>query len=45
MVESFMDHLLKDGSSPIPFEELYAVTQASFKVLESIKNGGAQVEI
>lgn len=45
MVESFMVHLLKDGSSPIPFEELYAVTQASFKVLKSIKNGGAQVEI
>ena len=45
MVEAFVNGLLKDGQQPIPFEEIIAVTKASFKVLESIKHGGQQVEI
>lgn len=45
MVEAFLNGLLKDGAAPIPFEETYAVTRSTFAVLESIKNGGAQVEI
>lgn len=45
MVTAFMNGLLKDGRAPIPFEEIVAVTKASFKVLESIKSGGEQVVI
>jgi polar amino acid transport system substrate-binding protein len=45
MVEAFVDGLLKDGLAPIPFEEIVAVTKASFKVLESIKRGGEQVDL
>ena len=45
MVEAFVNGLLTDGRAPIPFEEIVAVTRASFKVLESIKQGGAQVHI
>ena len=45
MVEAFVDRLLKDGQAPIPFEDIVAVTKASFKVLESIKRVGEQVEI
>jgi polar amino acid transport system substrate-binding protein len=45
MVEAFVDGLLKDGQAPIPFEEIVAVTKASFKVLESIKRGGEQVDV
>lgn len=39
MVEAFINGLLKDGQSPIPMEDIFAVTSATFKVLESIKNG------
>lgn len=45
MVEAFINGLLKDGNVPIPFEDLVAVTKASFRVLESIKNGGQQVDV
>jgi predicted dehydrogenase/threonine dehydrogenase-like Zn-dependent dehydrogenase len=45
MVEAFMNGILKNGSAPIAIDEIYAVTSASFKVLESIKNGGQQVDI
>ena len=45
MVESFVNGLLADGNAPIPFHDVVAVTKASFKVLESIKRGGEQVEI
>lgn len=45
MVEAFVDGLLKDGKAPISIEEIVSVTKASFKVLESVKNGGEQVEI
>lgn len=45
MVTTFVEGLLKDGKAPIPFSEIVAVTRASFKVLESIKLGGQQVDI
>ena len=45
MVKSYMDGLLTDGAAPIPFDEIIAVTKASFQVLESIKSGGEKVSI
>lgn len=45
MVNAFLNGLLTDGQAPIPFEDIVAVTKASFKVLESIKRGGEQVDI
>ena len=45
MVEAFVNGLLKEGKAPIPFKEVIAVTKASFKVLESIKQGGKQIDI
>ena len=45
MVTAFIDGLLNDGQAPIPFAEIVYVTKASFKVLESIKRGGEQVDI
>jgi hypothetical protein len=45
MVEAFMNGILDRGIAPIPVNEIYAVTSASFKVLESIKNGGLQIDI
>lgn len=45
MVNAFLDGLLKEGKPAIAFEEIVAVTKASFKVLESIKSGGAQIDI
>jgi len=45
MVNAFVNDLLAHGKAPIPFEDIVAVTKASFKVLESVKCGGEQVEI
>ncbi len=45
MVSAFIGGLLSNGQAPISFEEIVAVTKASFKVLESIKRGGDQVDI
>src|SRR5690606_925836 len=39
MVEAFVNGLLKDGQSPIPMQDIFAVTRATLKVLESIQNG------
>ena len=40
MVEGFINGIIANGNAPIPFSEIVAVTKASFKVLESIKNNG-----
>jgi predicted dehydrogenase/threonine dehydrogenase-like Zn-dependent dehydrogenase len=40
MVEGFINGIITNGNAPIPFSEIVAVTKASFKVLESIKNNG-----
>ncbi|WCO01126.1 bi-domain-containing oxidoreductase [Psychroserpens ponticola] len=45
MVSAFVNGLLTNGKAPIPFEDIVAVTKASFGVLESVKRGGQQVEI
>ncbi len=45
MMTAFFNGLLETGEAPISFNEIYAVTKASFDVLESIKQGGAQIKI
>lgn len=45
MVNAFVNGVLKEGNAPIPFNEVIAVTKASFKVLESLKEGGQQVHV
>ena len=45
MVNAFVNGLLTNGQAPISFDEIVAVTKASFGVLESVKRGGEQVEI
>jgi len=45
MVNCFFEGLLKTGKSLIEFSEIYSVTKASFRVLDSIKNGGEQITI
>ena len=45
MVKSFIDGILSNGTAPIPLTEIISVTKASFKVLESISENGAQIEI
>ena len=45
MTENYLESLLKTGVSIIPQEEIFGVTLATFKVLESIKNGGKQIEL
>lgn len=45
MIEAFVNGLLKDGQSPIPMQDIFAVTRATFKVIESIKNGSQPYEV
>lgn len=45
MVGAFIDSLLRDGSSPIAFDDIYAVTKACFLVLESVRNGSQLVSL
>lgn len=45
MVEGFVNGIISNGSVPIAFTEIVAVTKASFKVLESISKNGTQIEV
>jgi predicted dehydrogenase len=45
MVEGFVNGIIDNGSAPIPFSEIVAVTKTSFKVLESISANGALIEV
>jgi len=45
MVKLFFEDLLNTGKTPIDFSEIYSVFKATFKVIESIKNGGKQIII
>ena len=45
MVESFVNGIITKGNAPISFSEIVAVTKASFKVLESISENGAQIKV
>jgi len=40
MVESFVSSIESKGNVPIPFEETYLTTLATFKAMQSIYNGG-----
>lgn len=40
MVESFVSSIESKGKVPIPFEETYLITLATFKAMQSINNGG-----
>lgn len=45
MVGAFIDGLLKDGSSPIPYEDIYAVSKAAFLTLKSLQNGSKPYDV
>lgn len=45
MIERYFDSLLNSGKSLISNQEIFRVTNASFMILESLKNGGKQIEI
>ena len=45
MVESYFDSLLKHGKPPISQEDIYNVTIATFKAVESLKNKGQQISL
>lgn len=40
MVESFISSIESNGNVPIPIEETYVITLATFKAMKSIYNGG-----
>ncbi|MCF8396442.1 MAG: bi-domain-containing oxidoreductase [Melioribacteraceae bacterium] len=44
MTRAFIDGL-KNGNTPISYQEVYAVTSASFAVLDSLKEGGKQIKL
>jgi predicted dehydrogenase len=39
MIHNFIESIIKGNPSPIPFEDISAVTKACFAVIESLKNG------
>ena len=45
MVESFIESIKNGTNSPIPMNEIFAVTRSTFKVMESINNGGKSVKV
>lgn len=45
MVEQYINNLLVNKGALISMEEIYAVTKTTFKVIESIKCGGKQIDI
>lgn len=45
MVHAFLNELIKTGNSPIPMEDIFSVTRATFRVIDSIQNGGATIRI
>lgn len=45
MVAQYFDSLLNSGETLIPNQEIFRVTMASFMVLESLKDGGKQIDI
>jgi len=44
MIKAFLSGI-RTGNSPIPYKEIYAVTSASFAVLESLEAGGKQITL
>jgi predicted dehydrogenase/threonine dehydrogenase-like Zn-dependent dehydrogenase len=45
MVGAFIESLLKNGSSPIPYEDIYAVSKAAFLTLKSLQNGSKPYDV
>ena len=45
MVGTFIDSLLKDGSSPIPYKDIYAVSKAAFLTLKSLQSGSKPYDV
>lgn len=45
MVEAYFDELLKNGNSPIPMEEIFSVTNATFQVINSLREGNKTIEL
>lgn len=45
MMESYLKNLTIGKGSPISFEEIYNVTKTTFKILQSIQDGGQRIEI
>ena len=45
MMVNLFDNLLLDGTSPIPFNEICRVSEASFAVLESISKSGIIISL
>ena len=45
MMESFISSLENSQNLPIPFEETYLTTLACFGILESLRQGGAAIEL
>ena len=39
MVQSFVNAILQGGTCPIAFDDIYTVTHATFKILESLRTG------
>ena len=45
MVASFIGKLLEDGSTPISFDDIYAVTKVCLLALQSIRDGGRMISL
>lgn len=43
MLETFISELNKSGNSSIPMDEIFTVTRATFRVIQSIQNGGSMM--
>ena len=43
MVDAFFANI-REGKTPIPMEEIFAVTLASFAALKSVQEGGVPVK-
>ena len=45
MMEAYINGLIKDGVAPIPINEIFGVTRATFRVLDSLQNDGHQFKV
>lgn len=45
MVEAFVNGLLKDGFSPIPMEDIFAVTNTTFQAVNSLRDGNKTINL
>lgn len=45
MVTTYLENVVKNGTSAIPQNEIFAVMHATFRVINSIENGGKQIDV